>query len=314
MATGFIYHPDYLLHNASISHPERPDRLRAIVARLQESGLWGKLHHIQPEPAERQWIELAHSAEHINMVEDAAESAPAYLDPDTHVSRESFDVALLAVGGGLAACDAAMEGRCRNAFAAVRPPGHHAETSAAMGFCLFNNVAIAARYLQQFHGLERVAILDWDVHHGNGTQHILEADPSILYISIHQHPLYPGTGLREEQGVGSGIGATLNIPLPGGCGDSEYAVAFNEIEEVVSQFQPEFLLISAGFDAHHRDPLASMRLTADGFRQMTKRALHLANQHCSNRLVMLLEGGYDLIGLSASVEACLEEMMVNNGG
>ena len=309
MATGFIYHPNYLLHNASISHPERPDRLRAIVVELQDSGVWEQLHHIQPQPAERRWIELAHSAEHIANVEAAAQSGSGYLDPDTHVGRESFDVALLAVGGGIAACDAVMLGQCRNAFAAVRPPGHHAEHSAAMGFCLFNNVAIAARYLQHQYGLAKVAILDWDVHHGNGTQHILDSDPSILYISIHQHPLYPGTGLRDEQGTGQGVGATRNIPLPGGCGDAEYAVAFDEVEEAITKFQPQFLLISAGFDAHRRDPLASMKVSEDGFRQMANRALRLASQHCSNRLVMILEGGYDLVGLATSVEACVQEMM-----
>lgn len=309
MATGFIYHPKYLLHNASISHPERPDRLRAIVERLQESGLWEQLHHIQPQQADRRWVELTHQAAYIAEVEAAALSAPTYLDADTHVSHDSFDVALLAVGGGIAACDAVISGRCRNAFAAVRPPGHHAEQFTAMGFCLFNNVATAARYLQKQHGLEKVAILDWDVHHGNGTQHILEEDPSILYISIHQHPLYPGTGLRDEQGIDAGVGTTLNIPLPGGCGDAEYAIAFNEVERAINDFQPEFLLISAGFDAHYRDPLASMRVTADGFQQMTQKVLQLAKQHCNNRLVMLLEGGYDLIGLSTSVEACLREMM-----
>jgi len=309
MGTAFIYDPRYLLHNATISHPERPDRLRAIVGRLKESGLWDRLHHIQPQPAEREWIELAHTAEHIATVEAAVRSAPTSLDPDTHVGQESFDCALLAVGGAIAACDAVVSGKYQNAFAAVRPPGHHAERGAAMGFCLFNNVAIAARYLQQRHGIGRVAILDWDVHHGNGTQHILEDDPSILYISIHQHPLYPGTGLQTERGTGAGVGATLNIPLSGGCGDQEYAVAFDQVEEAINDFRPEFLLISAGFDAHHRDPLASMRLTADGFQYLAKRVVQLARLHCRNRLVMVLEGGYDLIGLSTSVEACLREMV-----
>lgn len=313
MGTAFIYHPRYLLHNAGIPHPERPDRLRAIVERLKESGVWDQLHHIQPQPAERGWVELVHLPEYIAAIELAARSAPAFLDPDTPVGQESFDVALLAVGGAIAACDAVISGKCHNAFAAVRPPGHHAERATAMGFCLFNNVAIASRYLQQHHGLARVAILDWDVHHGNGTQHILEDDPSIFYISIHQHPLYPGTGLRTERGTGRGVGTTLNIPIPGGCGDSDYAVALNEVEEALNRFQPEFLLVSAGFDAHYRDPLASMQLTADGFQHLAKRVVQLAQRHCQNRLVMVLEGGYDLTGLSTSVQACLQEMLAVAG-
>jgi acetoin utilization deacetylase AcuC-like enzyme len=206
------------------------------------------------------------------------------------------------------ACDAVVRGAWRNAFCAVRPPGHHAERDRAMGFCLFNNIAIAARYLQSEHGIGKVAIVDWDVHHGNGTQHIFEEDPSVLYISLHQHPLYPGTGLAGERGRGAGEGFTLNLPLPAGSGDREYREAFDRVLNRLNEFVPEFILVSAGFDAHRDDPLAGMNLGAESYGWMTRDLLDAAGEHCEGRLVAVLEGGYNLAALAASVGTCIEEM------
>ncbi|MFQ5693085.1 MAG: histone deacetylase [Nitrospinota bacterium] len=307
--TAFVFHADYLLHDAGPMHPERPDRLRAIVSRLEETGLLDGLLRIRPEPAEEGRITRVHSAEYVRLIERASRDAPAALDPDTRVSMDSFRVAVLAVGGALAAVDAVMEGRAKNAFAAVRPPGHHALAARAMGFCLFNNVAVAARYVQDKYGLKRVLIVDWDVHHGNGTQALFYDDPSVLFFSIHQYPFYPGTGAEDETGEGAGKGTVINAPLPAGAGDAEAVRAFREkLVPAAEAFRPEFVLISAGFDGHQRDPLGQLRLTEEGFAELTRIVMEIAGRFAGGRIVSLLEGGYDLEGLSRSVEAHLRTL------
>ena len=227
-----------------------------------------------------------------------------YLDSmDTAVCPESYDIALKAVGGSISMCDVIMEGRAVNGFCAIRPPGHHAEKNNAAGFCIFNNIAIAARYLQTRHGIKKIAIVDWDVHHGNGTQHSFENDNTIFYISLHQYPHhYPGTGSPSETGIGAGNGYTLNIPMQAGSGDREYLDAFrSRIIPVIDTFQPEIILISAGFDAHRSDPLSSIRLSTDSFAEFTRILKAAADRHSHSRMISFLEGGYDLGSLSDSV-------------
>lgn len=304
--TAFVYHPDYLLHDPGAAHPERPDRLRALTAHLKKTGLLEELLQIEPDPAEESWIARVHPPEYIRLIERASKQAPTALDPDTRVSSGSFRAAVLAVGGALAAVDAVLQGRAKNAFAAVRPPGHHALPARAMGFCLFNNVAVAARYAQAKYGLRRVLIVDWDVHHGNGTQAIFWTDPTVLYFSTHQYPFYPGTGSEEETGAGPGEGTVVNAPLPAGAGDAEVIRAFQEkLIPAADAFRPEFVLISAGFDGHRRDPLAMLQLTERGFAELTRIVLDIARRHAGGRVVSVLEGGYDLEALSRSVEAHL---------
>jgi len=303
---AFIYHSEYLLHDAGAMHPERPDRLRAIMTHLDETALLKEFVQITPEAADESWITKIHPPEYVRLIERASAQAPAALDPDTRVSKDSFRVAKLAVGGALAAVDAVMEGRAQSAFAAVRPPGHHASATRAMGFCLFNNVAIAARYVQEKYGLKRVLIVDWDVHHGNGTQDLFYSDPTVLFFSTHQYPHYPGTGAEGETGEGPGKGTKINAPMPAGAGDKEVIRAFREkLVPAAEKFQPEFVLISAGFDGHQRDPLAHLQLTEEGFAELTRIVLEIAQRFAGGRVVSLLEGGYDLEGLSRSVEAHL---------
>jgi acetoin utilization deacetylase AcuC-like enzyme len=230
-------------------------------------------------------------------------------DADTPTSSRSFEAALRAAGGTLAAVDAVMAGAADNGFALVRPPGHHAVPERAMGFCLFNNVAVAAAHLRAAHGLERVLVVDWDVHHGNGTQDAFYADSHVLFMSSHQYPFYPGTGSAREVGRGEGEGFTLNVPLPSGCGDAEYLQAYLEVvEPVARQFRPEFVLISAGFDAHARDPLAEMEVSERGFAGLARLVARIARDVCGNRLVAVLEGGYDLAALGESVATVLDEL------
>jgi acetoin utilization deacetylase AcuC-like enzyme len=215
--------------------------------------------------------------------------------PDVGISEKSYEIALLAAGGGLALADQIMQGKIQNGFGLVRPPGHHAEKELAMGFCIFNNIAILAKYLQKKHGLEKILILDWDVHHGNGTQHTFYEDPSVLYVSLHQYPFYPGTGASHEMGSGRGKGFTLNCPMPAGSGDKDYETAFlKKILPKVRDFKPEFVLISAGFDAHFADPLASINLSTEFYGWMTERMMEIAGKHSSGRIISLLEGGYNL--------------------
>jgi acetoin utilization deacetylase AcuC-like enzyme len=306
--TGFIYHEDYLKHRTGSVHPEHGGRLVAIIDHLRKAELWGRLVHIAPSPASTKWILKVHTAEHLKSVKEACERGVTVLDRegDTYVCRESYAVALLAVGGVLAGIDAVMGGKVKNAFCAVRPPGHHAGISRAMGFCLFNNVAIGTRYAQEEYGLKRVAIVDWDVHHGNGTQEIFYEDPSVLYVSTHQYPYYPGTGSASERGKRKGEGFTLNIPLSAGTDGEEYVKLFKEkIVPALQDFKPDILLISAGFDAHKDDPLAAIFLDDSTYSEITRMLAEFAEKHCQGRIVSVLEGGYDLQALPRSVKAHL---------
>ena len=306
--TGFAYHPDYLNHDTGPGHPERPDRLRASLAVLQQSDVWDQLHQIEPTPASVEQIAYAHNPAYSEHIRQHCEKEIP-LAYDTTVGFESFDIALLSTGGVLRAADAVVTSSVKNAFAMVRPPGHHATPGQSMGFCLFNNIAVTARYLQREHSVGKVAIVDWDVHHGNGTQDIFYEDESVFFFSIHQSPLYPGTGSNRERGNGKAYGTTLNVPMPAGSGDDEYTQVFTDVLiPVLRDFSPEFLLISAGFDAHYLDPLAGTELTADGFATLTDLMLELAEETTSGRVVSALEGGYSLEGVSESVVAHVERL------
>jgi acetoin utilization deacetylase AcuC-like enzyme len=307
---GLVSHPDYLAHHTGFTHPERPERLQAITDHLARTGLIKDLVGIEPRPADRRWIEQVHSAAYVSRVEDYCRSGRAIIDSiDTSISSRSFDVSLMAAGGALAAADAVMAGKVSHAFCAVRPPGHHALREVAMGFCLFNNVAIAARYLQRHHQLARILIVDWDVHHGNGTQDAFYEDPTVFFFSIHQYPFYPGTGSAAETGEGEGAGRTLNAPMEAGCGDDDYVKVFEEVlAPRVLQFRPDFILVSAGFDAHKDDPLGGMNLTEKGYARLTDLVRSWAADLCSGRILSLLEGGYDLQALARSVQTHLERL------
>ncbi|MDE3035405.1 MAG: histone deacetylase [Nitrospirota bacterium] len=302
--TGLVYHQDYLQHDMGFGHPESPDRLRAIMAKLEAVGLLARVTGIEPAKASDEAITQVHTQSYLAQLKTLAPAeGRASLDPDTSMSPGSLQAAYLAAGGAMAAADAIMVGRVDNAFCAVRPPGHHAERDRAMGFCLFNNVAIAARHLQRRHGIERVIIVDWDVHHGNGTQHTFYNDPSVLFFSTHQSPHYPGTGRATEQGEGKGLGLTVNVPMSPGEGDDAYREVFETIlVPAADAFKPEFVIISAGFDAHRDDPLAGMALTEEGYEALSRIVLDVARRHCHGRVLSCLEGGYNLTALSASVE------------
>ena len=301
---GFVYSPEFLDHTPPAGHPERPDRLRTLVEHLSACGLWKELHHIKPRTAADEEILMVHTQHHLDFIRKACLKGGGLLDEgDTHAVARSCDVALLAAGGVLTAIDNVLGKKIDSVFCAVRPPGHHAERDRPMGFCLFNNVAVAARYAQEKHELGKVAILDWDVHHGNGTQHIFEADPSVFYISLHQYPFYPGTGARDERGIGKGGGYTLNIPLPAGTGEERYLVAFrDEVVPALVNFKPDLLILSAGFDAHADDPIGGMTLTDMSFAAMTRLVDEIAP------VVSVLEGGYNLNALARSVEAHLQTL------
>ena len=306
-AIGFVYAEQFLLHTPPEGHPERPRRLEKLVEHLKQTDVWQELTHIQPAPASEKDICAVHTLEHVQFVKQTCEQGGGMLDEgDTHVVRGSFDVALLAAGAVNHAIDAVLTKKVHAAFCAVRPPGHHAERERSMGFCLFNNVAVGAHYAQRKHGLKKVAILDWDVHHGNGTQHIFEDDPTVLYISLHQYPFYPGTGARDERGIGRGNGFTLNFPFPAGTGESRYIDAFTEeILPTLQKYKPDLLLISAGFDAHKDDPLGGMRLTEESFARMTTFVKSIAP------VVSVLEGGYNLDAMARSVEAHVRALFVS---
>jgi acetoin utilization deacetylase AcuC-like enzyme len=311
--TGLVRSPFYRRHFAGPGHPERPERLEAIERRLEESGLVPRLLAVDPAPAEPRWLETVHATSYIRHVEEATRGGATCLDSgDTGVCPASFEVALAAVGGALALVEAIAAGRADNGFAAIRPPGHHAERDRAMGFCLFNNVAIAARYAQKEHGLERVLIVDWDVHHGNGTQHLFEEDPGVFYCSLHQYPHYPGSGAASERGRGRGLGFTLNLPMAAGTGDREWLEALDRhLVPRAAEFRPDLVLVSAGFDAHRDDPLSGTLLTGRGFAGMTERVLAIAREHCEGRLACLLEGGYHLRALADSVALHIETLLAD---
>ncbi|MCC7411700.1 MAG: histone deacetylase [Gammaproteobacteria bacterium] len=296
MTTGFLYDPRFLEHDTGAGHPECRARLEAAMRHLDAQPWFGDLRRYTPRMAAREWLMSVHAEDYIVRAQATCEAGQPFLDTlDVAVSPSSFDIALLAAGGALELADRVVAREIDSGFALLRPPGHHAEHSSALGFCLFNNIAILARYLQREHGLDKILILDWDVHHGNGTQHTFEEDPSVLYVSTHQYPYYPGTGAAYETGNGRGRGATLNCPMPAGATDDAYQRAFMEvILPRVNHFKPEAVLLSAGFDAHRDDPLAQINLSEHMFGWMTARMLEAADQHAGGRVVSLLEGGYNL--------------------
>lgn len=307
---GFYSHNDYLKHKTGPGHPERPERLQYLTQHLKKTDVFARLTFLSPSLCDINRIKQIHPGNYVENIQNACKNRSHSLDSDTVVCEDSYETALLAAGAVVDACDAIVEGALESAFCAVRPPGHHAEPAKAMGFCLFNNVAIAARYLQVQHSIKKVCIIDWDVHHGNGTQSAFYDDPTVFYVSIHQHPLYPGTGLADEKGQGEGAGTTLNFPSPAGFSDKEYLQMFeNDIARAVSKFKPEFMLISAGFDAHQHDPLANMNVTEEGFARMTQVVHDLSKEFCQGRMISVLEGGYDLDALSRSVEHHLRVML-----
>ena len=295
MTTAFLYDARFLDHDAGRGHPERSERLVSTMAWLGSRDWFGDLVRVDPAMADPAWVETVHDAGYVARAEEACRSGAPFLDvADVGISRRSSDVALLAAGGALALADRIVAGDVENGFALSRPPGHHAERGMALGFCLFNNVAIAARYLQRAHGVDKVLILDFDVHHGNGTQHAFEEDPSVMYASIHQYPYYPGTGAASETGIGRGVGATVNCPVPAGAGDEEYHRAFaKRIVPAANAFAPEFVILSAGFDAHAADPLAQVRVSTECFGWMTERIVEVAERHAGGRVLSMLEGGYN---------------------
>jgi acetoin utilization deacetylase AcuC-like enzyme len=296
--TGFLYDPRYLLHDTGPYHPEVPERLEAIYQGIEEAGLLPNLVQIQGERADLRWIETVHDVEYIRRFEEVCYAGRKTMDtPDCAMCSDTFETALLASGGVIKAVEMLMQGEIDNAFCAVRPPGHHAETGEAMGFCYFNNVAVAARYLKQQWDIGKVGIIDFDVHHGNGTQHIFEKDPSVFYYSIHQHPsfAYPGTGREFEQGSAEGQGSTKNTPVLPGHGDEEYAHYIKrDLLPAFERFRPEFILVSAGFDAHIDDDMSDVKLSTQAFTWLIETALHLAREHAGGRLISVLEGGYSL--------------------
>jgi len=296
--TGFLFDPRYLLHDTGPYHPEVPERLQAIHKGIEEAGLLPKLKNVAALRADLRWIEAVHDVEYIRRFEEVCYGGNKTMDsPDCVMCSDTFETALLAAGGVLNAVDMLMKREIDNAFCAVRPPGHHAEVGEAMGFCYFNNVAIAARYLQEQWGVGKVGIIDFDVHHGNGTQHIFENDASVFYYSIHQHPsfAYPGTGREFEQGSAEGQGFTKNTPVLPGQGDEEYRQYIRrDLLPAFKKFEPEVVLVSAGFDAHVDDDMSDVKLSTEAFTWLIETALSLAAEHAGGRLISVLEGGYSL--------------------
>lgn len=310
--SGLVYDDVYLQHDTGSNHPEQAQRLTAIIEALKASGLLDKLLTIKPVPAERSIIELCHESSYIGRFKIGVENCLPFLDtPECPLSPGTFEAAICAAGGILKGLDSVMRGEVKNCFCAVRPPGHHAERSRAMGFCYFNNIAIGAKYLQKQYSIERILIIDWDVHHGNGTQHAFEQDPTVFYISFHQNPstCYPGTGNASETGTGNGKGYTLNFPMSPGAGNQEYFDAMEMVEQKMEVFRPQFVLISAGFDAHIDDPLAQIKLTKKGYEELTRKVKGMAEDHAEGRLVSMLEGGYNLQALGESVETHMQVLL-----
>lgn len=310
--TGVVLDDVFKRHDTGPGHPERPGRIDAIRVALERRGLADRLERIEVKRADMERVVRVHSAQYVMRLEAACRQGASFMDcGDSAICPESYEIALLAAGAVTEAARRIGRGELTRAFCAVRPPGHHCEYDESMGFCLLNNVAIAARTLQDEFGVERVAILDWDVHHGNGTQHLFESDANVLFISLHGHPkhLYPGTGYESEIGHGPGRGYTLNIPLMPGAGDGEYRAAFDEkVLPRLASFSPEVLIISAGFDAHEEDPLAEMLVTDGGFQRMTREAIAIANERCEGRILSVLEGGYHLDALGRCVADHVEAL------
>lgn len=310
---GFLYHAIYMDHDTGRFHPERNSRLEAILRQLNKDEVDSKLTKIKAREAEVSWIEEIHDHEYVDRVHSACVTHLPYLDTeDCPISPLTYDAALWAVGGIFSAIDEIMNDNIDRAFCAVRPPGHHAEVAQAMGFCFFNNVAIAARYLQKEYDFKKIFIFDWDVHHGNGTQHIFEKDPTVFYCSMHEDPrfCYPGTGFETETGLEEGKGYTLNCPIIPETHDEEYLKIFDsQVLPAIDEFEPDFIIISAGFDAHEKDPLAQENLTDEAYIYMTEAIIKKAEKHCKGKLLSVLEGGYNLFALGHCVSKHIQTML-----
>jgi len=306
MSTGFVYDPIFLEHDTG-SHPENGGRMTATMGLLEECGLLVELERIPVRAATPQELALVHDPRYVDGVRRVADEGGGWADPDTLITPRSYDVAAHVVGGTLNALDAVIRGEVRSAFCLVRPPGHHATPVQAMGFCLFNHVAIAAAYALEKHGLERVAIVDYDVHHGNGTQDAFYADPRVLYASTHEYPFYPGTGAAEEMGSGEGRGFNINIPMPHGSGDEEHLRAFAEVvAPALRRFRPQLIIVSAGYDAHFADEIAMQKLSVDGYGALVSIVKAAAEELCDGRLLVAQEGGYHLTALPWCVRRTIE--------
>jgi acetoin utilization deacetylase AcuC-like enzyme len=301
---GFLWHELFMKHLAGYTHVESPQRVEAILKRIKKSPVVASLSFIEAEPAKIEWLERVHDREYVKAMLSLEVEEAVVLDwGDTVATKATPAAALHAAGAGVQAARLVLAGKISSAFCCVRPPGHHAERDRAMGFCVFNNIAVAAAHLVEAEKLRRVAIVDWDVHHGNGTERMFLDDNRVLYISLHQYPHYPGTGSAQTTGMGKGQGYTINLPMGAGAGDREYLAAFRDrIIPALDEFKPEFILISAGFDGHEDDPLSSTVLTTSAFRTMTVLLKASAEKHCKGRIVSMLEGGYDIQALSESVE------------
>jgi acetoin utilization deacetylase AcuC-like enzyme len=322
MTTALIYDPIFLEHLTPGEHPEKPERLRAVLQVL-EALHWMEregLVHLSPRAANEDELALVHTPAYIKRVQHASERAARieaengrktqFFATDTYVSARSYEAATYAAGAPLTAIDAVLQGTVDNAYCLVRPPGHHALADSAMGFCLFNNVAIAARYAIAKHGLERVMIIDYDVHHGNGTQDAFYAEPRVLYFSTHRAPFYPGTGLAEERGTGAALGTTVNVPLPAETDFGPYEAVFRQVmAPLADRFDPQLILVSAGFDAHWSDPLGGMYLSTAAFAKLNEVILKLAHDLCGGRLIMVQEGGYNIDAMAACAATCLNQLL-----
>ena len=314
MKTALIHHPIYEKHDTGVGHPETPLRYDVVMKTLRgDKKLWENLNEITPEKASKGLIQAAHTPQHFKLVESAFAEGLDRLDADTTISMQSFDASLFAAGGAVSGVDAVMTGEADNAFVVARPPGHHATAERPMGFCLFNNVAVAAKYAQnKYKEIERVAIVDWDVHHGNGTQGIFYTDPSVYFFSMHQYPWYPGTGSRGETGHSRGLGATLNIPVKASTQAAEQKRMFEAaIEDIATNFRPDLIMISAGFDAHLTDPLGQLKLEDRDYVSMTRTIKQWAAEVCQGRVVSCLEGGYNLDTLDETVRSHVKELASN---
>lgn len=302
MTTAYVTHPRYPEHDLP-THPEHAGRIQAIWRRLDEAGLTPRLLAVEATPIERELLLSVHTARYLDLLNTLGSlDRTVRLDSDTYANPGSYEIARLSAGGGIQAVDAVARGAAANALAAIRPPGHHAMPDHAMGFCLLGNIALAARYAQQQYGLRRILIVDYDVHHGNGTEAMFYDDPSVLFISTHQQNLYPGTGAVADTGTGKGEGYTINVPLMGGFGDAAYAAIFEQIVwRAAERFQPELILVSAGFDAHWADPLAGIQLTLSGYAHLSKELLRMADKLCGGKIAFFVEGGYNLDALSYGV-------------
>jgi len=307
---GIVLDKLYVDHDNGMGHPESQERILAIVDMLKFTNLFDEVVRIEPRDATKEEITLVHTPEHYEKIASTKGKPKVFLDADTSTCAVSFDAALRAAGGMISAIDSVLSKEVDRAFPLVRPPGHHAEADRAMGFCLFNNVAVGAAYLTKVRGLDRVLVIDWDIHHGNGTQHIFYDKSEVLYFSTHQYPFYPGTGAAKEVGTGEGAGYTVNVPMQPGMGDNEFIKIFQEIlSPIIEQYKPEFILVSAGFDIFFEDPLGGMKVTPEGFAKLTRLLTDAADKICDGKIVFLLEGGYNLDGLWISTKEVIEELL-----